>query len=186
MSVQQGASQQQRPKWRRGSWIRLLIFVVCSLLIITSIIATAFQFLSPLVGAILAALPILVALATWLFPLPPMTDTPSEATPSPQPIQLSVTVQAPPALPPASGQQIDQQTDPKTIWNVPYRRNLYFTGREQILHALHERFSTTKVATLTQSQAISGLGGVGKTQIAVEYAYRHRKDYPFVLWVNAE
>jgi tetratricopeptide (TPR) repeat protein len=39
---------------------------------------------------------------------------------------------------------------------------------------------------LTQPQAISGLGGVGKTQTAVEYAYRHRNDYQAVLWVGAD
>lgn len=72
------------------------------------------------------------------------------------------------------------------VWNVPYRRNLYFTGREYLLQVLHERFSTSNISVLTQAQAISGLGGVGKTQIAVEYAYRHREEYHFILWVNAE
>ena len=36
------------------------------------------------------------------------------------------------------------------------------------------------------SQAIAGLGGVGKTQTAVEYAYRHRDQYRAVLWVRAD
>ncbi len=30
------------------------------------------------------------------------------------------------------------------IWNVPYRRNPFFTGREQLLERLHDRLSTTK------------------------------------------
>ena len=38
---------------------------------------------------------------------------------------------------------------------------------------------------LSQPPAISGLGGIGKTQTAVEYAYRSRDSYPFVLWVQA-
>ncbi|GHO78144.1 hypothetical protein KSD_59150 [Ktedonobacter sp. SOSP1-85] len=74
---------------------------------------------------------------------------------------------------------------PEHVWMVPYRRNPLFTGREQILQQLYNSFLTDRAAVLTQGQAISGLGGIGKTQIVVEYAYRHREDYRFVLWVNA-
>lgn len=34
--------------------------------------------------------------------------------------------------------------------------------------------------------ALSGLGGIGKTQTALEYAYRHQAEYKHVLWVRAE
>jgi hypothetical protein len=76
-------------------------------------------------------------------------------------------------------------TPPKVLWNVPYRRNPFFTGREELLKQLHENLTTTKAAALTQAQAISGLGGIGKTQTAVEYAYHYRDEYRGVLWVNA-
>jgi serine/threonine protein kinase len=52
------------------------------------------------------------------------------------------------------------------IWNVPYRRNIFFTGRQQVLQALHDAFFSGHVAT--QTQAISGLGGIGKTQLTRE------------------
>src|SRR5216684_1942503 len=54
---------------------------------------------------------------------------------------------------------------PLPIWNVPYRRNPFFTGREEILAHLYTVLRSSKTAALTQPQAISGLGGIGKTQI---------------------
>ena len=72
------------------------------------------------------------------------------------------------------------------VWNIPYRRNAYFTGREDILKRIREAFRTDKTVALTQPQAISGLGGIGKTQTAVEFAYRYRNDYNYVLWVRAD
>ncbi len=45
---------------------------------------------------------------------------------------------------------------------------------------------SSKTATLTQTQAISGLGGIGKTQTVIEYAYRYYDSYSAVFWVRAE
>ncbi|MCP4656161.1 MAG: toll/interleukin-1 receptor domain-containing protein [bacterium] len=65
------------------------------------------------------------------------------------------------------------------IFMVPYQRNPYFTGREDVLDALHEALRSGGSAALSQAEpaaalpqgtrtAISGLGGIGKTQTAVE------------------
>ena len=70
------------------------------------------------------------------------------------------------------------------VWNVPYPRNPNFTGREAILKQLETALASGTPAAL--SQAIAGLGGVGKTQTAVEYAYRHSDQYRAVLWVRAD
>jgi len=72
------------------------------------------------------------------------------------------------------------------IWNLPFRRNPFFTGREELLKRLHDQLSQTKTAALTQAQAISGMGGIGKTQTAVEYAYRYQEEYQAIFWVGAE
>ncbi|EFH84762.1 tetratricopeptide repeat protein [Ktedonobacter racemifer] len=69
-------------------------------------------------------------------------------------------------------------------WNVPYQHNPYFAGREGLLVRLHEQLHAGQATAL--SQAISGLGGVGKTQLAVEYAYRYQEEYRYILWVHAE
>lgn len=70
------------------------------------------------------------------------------------------------------------------VWNVPYHRNPNFTGRENILAQLDNALNSGEPAALVQ--AITGLGGIGKTQIALEYAYRHLADYDVVWWLRAE
>ncbi len=70
----------------------------------------------------------------------------------------------------------------ETVWNVPYPRNTLFVGREELFTQLSTALHSGQPAALSQPQAISGLGGIGKTQIALEYAYRYRQDYQAVLW----
>lgn len=72
------------------------------------------------------------------------------------------------------------------LHNLPFSPNPFFTGREQMLEDLHKALCKTTAAAITQPQAVHGLGGVGKTQLAVEYAWQHHKDHDAVLWAGAD
>ena len=74
----------------------------------------------------------------------------------------------------------------KQVWNIPYSRNPFFTGRTDLLTQLAATLHAGQPTALSQPQAISGLGGIGKTQIAIEYAYQHEQDYHAVLWAQAD
>lgn len=63
-------------------------------------------------------------------------------------------------------------------------RNPNFTGREDILAQLRSALTSGQIAAW--KQALTGLGGTGKSQIAAEYAYRHKDDYRFVWWLSSE
>jgi tetratricopeptide (TPR) repeat protein len=77
-----------------------------------------------------------------------------------------------------------QPGDPPPVWgNVP-ARNPNFTGRERLLDDLHQRLQAGTTAVLPE--ALHGMGGVGKSQIAVEYVYRHTNDYDLIWWIPAE
>ncbi len=78
-------------------------------------------------------------------------------------------------------------TAPVPFWGVPSPRNLFFTGREAILKTLHTYLSAEQTAaTASRIVALQGLGGVGKTQVALEYAYRHALEYRAIFWIEAE
>lgn len=74
-------------------------------------------------------------------------------------------------------------TSPPAISNLP-RRHPSFTGRLDQLAALREALSSN--ITVAVPQALFGLGGVGKTQVVLEYAYRFASEYDVIWWIAAE
>jgi tetratricopeptide (TPR) repeat protein len=66
------------------------------------------------------------------------------------------------------------------IWNVPPIRNPNFTGRDTDLVTLQTELAQHHVVALT------GLGGVGKSQLAVQLAHRCAPQLDIVWWVTAE
>jgi tetratricopeptide (TPR) repeat protein len=86
------------------------------------------------------------------------------------------------ALLQAAGFALDRW--PTEVWTVPHQRDMFFTGRDEVFRSLRELLIPGSTMALTQ--AISGLGGIGKTHTAVEYAYRFHRDYEAVLWLQAD
>lgn len=79
-----------------------------------------------------------------------------------------------------------QRTPPRppAIWgNIP-PRNPNFTGRTKLLSLLHEQMEGGTTAVLPH--ALHGMGGVGKSHLAIEYVYRHQSEYDLIWWIPAE
>jgi len=78
-----------------------------------------------------------------------------------------------------------QISNPKPSFFVPFASNQNFVGRKQHLEQIHTMLQNAKESHL-KPLALTGMAGVGKMQLAVEYAYRFQKSYPHgVYWINA-
>jgi len=78
----------------------------------------------------------------------------------------------------------DGRRNPVPLFDVPHARNRFFTGRDDTLARLHA--AMTAADPPARIWAVSGMGGVGKTQTTLEYAYRYRDHYRTVFWVRAD
>lgn len=73
---------------------------------------------------------------------------------------------------------------PALMVNVPLR-NTSFVGRQALLRAVEEQLGAQDTAAVLP-HALHGLGGVGKSQLALEYIYTHQHDHKVVCWIPAE
>ncbi len=75
--------------------------------------------------------------------------------------------------------------DQLSIADLIPMRNQYFTGRDSLLKVLHNKLTAERTGE-NMPVAITGLGGIGKTQLAIEYIHRYRNEYSYVLWAKAD
>jgi tetratricopeptide (TPR) repeat protein len=107
---------------------------------------------------------------------------PEEAPRPAEPARIGRATDAPPG-----GNALEAGLGGRLIWNVPHQRNLNFSGRDTELQGLRDALVSDPDAAPTQGRvAIHGLGGVGKTQLAVEYAYSQDSQYDVVWWVQCD
>jgi len=81
-------------------------------------------------------------------------------------------------------QEADQSPAQPAVWGGVPPKNPNFTGRVELLAQLREQLNSKVTALLPHT--LQGLGGVGKTQLAVEYAHRYASEYELVWWVPSE
>ena len=88
----------------------------------------------------------------------------------------------------AIGQLGAHQTEPppgQFPFFVPFPRNHDFVGRTDDLERLHATLQQREPVGIRPA-GLTGMGGIGKTQLAVEYVYRFRDAYPDgIFWINA-
>ena len=68
---------------------------------------------------------------------------------------------------------------------VPYQRNERFIGRQKLLQLLRETLFSEEPKNYNRRVALYGLGGIGKTQVALEYVFANQTYYEHIYWVSA-
>ncbi|MEV5312784.1 FxSxx-COOH system tetratricopeptide repeat protein [Streptomyces sp. NPDC052610] len=92
-----------------------------------------------------------------------------------------------PVYPPAAAQgphpRFPAAASASAVWEVRRRRNPHFTGRDDVIGDVRRKLLAERHAAV---QALHGTGGIGKTQVALEYVYRFAAQYDIVWWIDAE
>lgn len=75
-----------------------------------------------------------------------------------------------------------------TKFQVPLHRNSFFIGREFELLYIHDCLMAQRLPEVKDVRILSvgGIGGAGKTQVALEYAFRYKQHYKGIFWFRAE
>ena len=68
---------------------------------------------------------------------------------------------------------------------VPFEQNRWFTGRTKFLEILKQMLFDQAPKKYNHRIALYGMGGIGKTQTALEYVYTNRRSYERIYWITA-
>lgn len=72
--------------------------------------------------------------------------------------------------------------------NIPYNpKGDQVIGRDAVLKRIHKQLNQGNATVHGNTAALQGTGGLGKTQMAIEYAWEYSNEYPAgVIWINAD
>ena len=83
-------------------------------------------------------------------------------------------------------QDVSVETFEPETFIVPFDKNERFIGRKKLLQTLHQMLCEEVESAWNHRVALHGMGGVGKTQVAIEYVYTNRKNYDRIYWIRAD
>lgn len=69
---------------------------------------------------------------------------------------------------------------------IQHRKNPHFHFREEVFEELHTHLMSGRPRNEYRAAGLHGIGGVGKTQVALEFAHRYSNEYDAIFWINAE
>ncbi|KAJ5903254.1 hypothetical protein N7504_005637 [Penicillium tannophilum] len=77
---------------------------------------------------------------------------------------------------------------PAKYFSVPFPENNTYCGREELLIRIHECLRPSAPGTQDKLMffVLCGLGGSGKSQVALQYAYRYRDSFEACFWITCD
>ena len=72
------------------------------------------------------------------------------------------------------------------VFSIRYPRNQHFVDRPNVFESLDRAIDESKSSNECNPVTLCGLGGMGKSQIALEFCYRNKDKYQFLFWMEAD
>src|SRR6516162_7126163 len=80
----------------------------------------------------------------------------------------------------------DIPTTQRSVFSLRSERNRRFVDRLNVYEALDQAIEISKIDTSLIPIAICGLGGTGKSQVALEFCYRNKDNFQYIFWMEAD